>query len=253
MNPIALNPDKMKKRYYLSALMIVLMACDQTQPAADSGFSVRLITLDPGHFHAALVQKTMYPEVDSVVHVYAPAGSDLDLHLGRIKGYNTRAQDPTHWTEEVYTGEDYLQNAIGKKVMWWCWQVITRRRPSIFFNRSKPGTKMYWPINPWLSTTEIRDAQKAFETAKITNSCSTISRRNALRSNTILQRELSMMPDVFGTLQPGTRNRSGCFHGQPALLFGTNMCPEMCLPRPAWFMDVSQQGAGIVDNKYSPG
>ena len=24
----------------------------------------RLITLDPGHFHAALVQKSMYPDVD---------------------------------------------------------------------------------------------------------------------------------------------------------------------------------------------
>ena len=33
---------------------------------------VRLITVDPGHFHAALVQKSMYPGVDSNVQVYAP-------------------------------------------------------------------------------------------------------------------------------------------------------------------------------------
>ena len=36
----------------------------------------RLITLDPGHFHAALVQKEMYPGVSRRVAVYAPLGSD---------------------------------------------------------------------------------------------------------------------------------------------------------------------------------
>ena len=41
---------------------------------------VRLITLDPGHFHAALVQKEMYPGVAKQVHVYAPLG---DRTLGQ--------------------------------------------------------------------------------------------------------------------------------------------------------------------------
>ena len=35
---------------------------------------VRLMTLDPGHFHAALVQKEMYPGVAPRVDVYAPLG-----------------------------------------------------------------------------------------------------------------------------------------------------------------------------------
>ncbi|NLU22587.1 MAG: oxidoreductase, partial [Phycisphaerae bacterium] len=33
--------------------------------------TVRIMTLDPGHYHAALVQKEMYDQVDPVVHVYA--------------------------------------------------------------------------------------------------------------------------------------------------------------------------------------
>lgn len=33
---------------------------------------VRIMTLDPGHFHAALVQKKMYEQVDPTVYVYAP-------------------------------------------------------------------------------------------------------------------------------------------------------------------------------------
>src|SRR3954468_19822595 len=80
--------------------------------------SVRLITLDPGHFHASLVQKTMYPDVDPVVHVYAPGGEyadDLAEHLKRIDGFNKRATDPTKWNEVVYSGPDYLEKMLAEK------------------------------------------------------------------------------------------------------------------------------------------
>ena len=77
---------------------------------------VRLITLDPGHFHAALVQKTMYPGVDSTVHVYAPDGNDLKLHMDRVDGYNASKDNPTHWRENVYTGDDYFETMLKEKV-----------------------------------------------------------------------------------------------------------------------------------------
>ena len=71
------------------------MTNDNTKPA-----SFRLITLDPGHFHAALVQKFMYADVDPLVHVYAPGNDDLAEHLKRIERFNTRADQPTHWQEK---------------------------------------------------------------------------------------------------------------------------------------------------------
>jgi len=77
--------------------------------------NVKLITLDPGHFHAALVQKTMYPQVDPNVYVYAEKGNDLQLHLDRIKGYNTRADQPTKWNEVVYEGKDFFQKMISER------------------------------------------------------------------------------------------------------------------------------------------
>src|SRR5687768_3194543 len=76
---------------------------------------VKLITIDPGHFHAALIQKTLYPDVDSVVHVYAPQGNDLDLHLSRVRAYNNRIDSPTNWNEIIYTGPDFLDRAIKEK------------------------------------------------------------------------------------------------------------------------------------------
>src|SRR4029077_459492 len=76
---------------------------------------IRFITLNPGHFHAALVQKEMYENVDPKVHVYAPLGPDLIAHLGRIAGFNTRAQQPTHWEPELHACPDYLQRMTAEK------------------------------------------------------------------------------------------------------------------------------------------
>ena len=109
----------MTSKYVLAMAMIWMVSCNpSTKETKDNNGMVQLITLDPGHFHAALVQKSMYAGVDSVVHVYAPAdaqGSDLQLHLGRINAYNARAESPTHWKEEVYTGNDYFDKMLADK------------------------------------------------------------------------------------------------------------------------------------------
>lgn len=58
---------------------MIVMSCDKKPAAVEEqrgdAKKVHLVTIDPGHFHAALVQKTMYADVDSVVHVYAPQGT----------------------------------------------------------------------------------------------------------------------------------------------------------------------------------
>jgi hypothetical protein len=77
--------------------------------------TIRLITLDPGHFHAALVQKTMYSNISPVVYVYAPKGPDVQSHLDKINAYNNRADNPTHWHEKVYLGDDFLARMVAEK------------------------------------------------------------------------------------------------------------------------------------------
>ncbi len=90
-------------------LPFLLTGCQPSPKTENKLKPFQIITLDPGHFHAALVQKSMYPDVDSVVHVYAPEGADMKLHLGRIDGFNNRPENPTHWKEEVYTGSDFFE------------------------------------------------------------------------------------------------------------------------------------------------
>ena len=68
--------------------------------------------VDPGHFHAALVQNRTYPEVAREVKVFAPDGAELDAHLKLIGSFNTRGDSPTSWKEVVFRGGDYLEAFI---------------------------------------------------------------------------------------------------------------------------------------------
>jgi len=73
------------------------------------------MTLDPGHFHAGLVQKEMYPGASRTVHVYAPLGTDLTEHLNRIAAFNTRKENPTSWELEVHACTDFLERMLREK------------------------------------------------------------------------------------------------------------------------------------------
>ncbi|RYF87163.1 MAG: hypothetical protein EOO00_12650 [Chitinophagaceae bacterium] len=116
----------MKIATYLSVMVMVsvMTGCggeEKEKPVSGNGevkdeAAVRLITLDPGHFHAALVQKTMYPGIDSQVYVYAPGGAELDAHMSLINSYKERSENPATWKEVVYTGNDFFNKMIaGKK------------------------------------------------------------------------------------------------------------------------------------------
>src|SRR6476660_9612286 len=69
---------------------------------------IHLVVVDPGHFHATLVQQEMYPGLSPRVRVYAPLGADLVDYLGRIARYNARPQAPTDWRLEVHADPDFL-------------------------------------------------------------------------------------------------------------------------------------------------
>ena len=68
----------------------------------------RLILIDPGHFHAALVQKEMYEGLSPEAHVYAPLGPELIDYLGRIARFNAQAEMPTAWQLRVEAAPDFL-------------------------------------------------------------------------------------------------------------------------------------------------
>ena len=99
-------------RKWAAAVMAAAASTFAGSASAAKEDTVHLITVDPGHFHAALVQKFMLPGVDPAVQVFAPASDDLDQHLKRVESFNSRAENPTHWTEKVYADDDYLRQAL---------------------------------------------------------------------------------------------------------------------------------------------
>ena len=47
--------------------------------------------------------------------MYMPRWKRFKIPLDRINGYNTRSENPTHWQEEVYTGNDFFEKMIAEK------------------------------------------------------------------------------------------------------------------------------------------
>jgi len=63
--------------------------------------------------------------------------------------------------------------------------------------------------------------------------------------STMLQRELSLIPEIFGTLEKGTPDNPAVT--KESIHHFYKFVSGNPLKRPAWFMDVSQEGEGIVD------
>jgi len=212
-------------------------------PATDA---VRLITLDPGHFHAGLVQKFMYPEVSPIVHVYAPAGPDLDQHLKRIESFNTRADQPTHWEEKVYTGSDYLKRMLKDRAGNVVVLAGNNARKTEYINLSVSAGFNVLADKPMAITpANFNLLRKVFDRAAARKVLLYDIMTERFEIASILQRELARMPEVFGTLQTGTPE-------QPAVAMESvhHFFKEVAgkpLIRPAWFYDTRQQGESIPD------
>src|SRR5258706_14255291 len=184
--------------------LLVLISCNNDKMKNEVK-PVRLVTLDHGHFHAALVQKIMYDDVDSVVQVYAPAGPDVQLHLGRINAYNSRAEQPTHWKEEVYTGNDFFEKMIAEKKGNVVVLAGNNQKKTEYILKSLQNGFNVLADKPMAINSEgFELLKKAFETAKSKNLVLYDIMTERFEITTILQRELSMIPEVFGSLEKGT-------------------------------------------------
>lgn len=225
-------------------VLSLTLAGSVTSPAEEA--SVRLMTLDPGHFHAALIQKEMYPGVDPTVHVFAPVGPDLLLHLGRVTAFNTRAERPTSWRLEVHAGPDFearmLRERPGNVVV-----LSGRNRGKIdrILGSVEAGLNVL-ADKPWLI--DAADFPKlervlALASEKRLVAYDVMTERSEI--TTILQGELARDPELAGTIGPGSLERPAIelesVHHILKLVAGA---PNL---RPAWFFDTAEQGEALAD------
>lgn len=225
-------------------LLSLFSACTVCRPQAKK--AVRLLTLDPGHFHAALVQKTMYGDVDPVVHVYAPAGPDLQAHLDRINAYNSRKEGPTHWKENVYTGADFFEKMIaGKKGNVVVLSGNNQKKAEYILRALQGGFNVLADKPMAIDEKGFEQLKEAFATAEKNKLILYDIMTERFEITSVLMRELSMMPGVFGVLQRGTAIDPAVV--KESVHYFYKYVSGAVLTRPQWFFDVSQQGPGIAD------
>jgi predicted dehydrogenase len=235
---------------FLSLFVTVLPVVAQnlkTRPKGkESMKEVRLITLDPGHFHAALVQKIMYPGVAPLVHIYAPVGVDLIEHLKRIDLYNSRAENPTRWDLKVYKGDDFFNKMLAEKPGNVVVLAGNNQKKIDYINASLSAGLNVLSDKPMaIDTAGFEKLKKAFKTAEQKGVLLYDIMTERYEITTMLQKALVNNRAIFGELQKGTEKDPAVTKESVHHLF--KYVSGKPLVRPAWFFDTKQQGEGIVD------
>jgi predicted dehydrogenase len=207
---------------------------------------IKLMMLDPGHFHAPLVQKNMYSQVAPQVHVYAPPGPELKDYLDRIEGYNHRPDSPTRWEETVYSGEDYLNKMLQDKPGNVVVLAGNNRRKTEYIKKCvEAGLHVFSDKPMCINPQGFEMLRAAFNEAKRQGVLLYDIMTERFEITTLLQKELMHVPEVFGQLQAGSLDHPAITKESVHHFF--KIVSGKPVQRPAWFVDVEQQGEGIVD------
>jgi len=211
---------------------------------------MRLIIVDPGHFHAALLQKNMNPALDRRVSVYAPLGPDVLDYLGRISLFNSRKDDPTNWELDVHLNRDAMELMLRDS------QARTRDSIVVLAGRNRAkidrivaaidGGLNVLADKPWIiSSRDLPKLESALRLAaeKRVAAYDIMTERYEVTSE--LQRAFVNDPDVFGTLEHGSSSDPGIrAHSIHHIMKNVAGMP---LKRPSWFFDIEEYGEGLAD------
>ncbi|MBZ5586533.1 MAG: oxidoreductase [Acidobacteriia bacterium] len=212
----------------------------------NSSADVRLITLDPAHFHAALAQKQMLPGICRRVAIYSPLGPDLYEHLKRIERFNTRTENPTAWELDVHCAPDPVERMRAERPG----NVVVlagRNHDKI----GKIAASLDAGLNvladkPWIiHARDLPALQSALETADRKGLAAYDMMTERYEITTLLQKELVNAPEVFGEPLAGSDGEPGVFMESVHHIMKTVAgVPGL---RPAFFFDILQQGESLPD------
>ncbi|MFC2087523.1 putative oxidoreductase C-terminal domain-containing protein [Bacteroidota bacterium] len=209
-------------------------------------YEIRIMTLDPGHFHAALVQKTMYPQVSSDAFVYAPEGEDVELHMNRINAFNSRHENPTNWNVTLYTGDDFFKRMLEEKPG----NVVVlsgnnAKKTEYILKAVQNGINVL-SDKPMVITPETFPIlEQAFEEADKRGVLLYDIMTERYEITTMLQKKLAHVTGIFGELKKGSIEEPAVTKESVHHFF--KYVSGKPLIRPPWYFDVEQQGEGIVD------
>jgi predicted dehydrogenase len=207
---------------------------------------VQLVTLAPGHFHAALVQKQALAGVDSHCHVYAPLDADLTAHLGHLARFNSRLENPTAWTVDIHAGPDWLDRFLaerpGNAVV-----IAGRNRPKIdLILAAVSAGYCVLADKPWIvEGADFPKLERVFAEADRKGVFTWDIMTERFEETNQLQRALSHNPEVFGEPIRGTAEEPTL--ELESVHFLVKDVAGAALRRPAWWFDPAVAGEAMAD------
>ena len=188
----------------------------------------------------------MYPQVDPVVSIYAPAGDDLAEHRKRISGYNGRTENPTHWEETVYSEPDFFAKMLRDKPGNLVVLAGNNRRKTEYIQAAvEAGLNVFADKPMAIDPADFVRLEQAFVAARKQGVLLYDIMTERSEITTVLQKEFSRLPAVFGKLTAGTPDQHAVTKESVHHFF--KFVSGSALKRPPWAFDVTQQGEGIVD------
>src|SRR5690606_17241451 len=147
---------------------------------------------------------------------------------------------------QVYTGDDFFQKMIDEKKG----NVVVmagnnQKKTEYIFKTVDAGMNVLADKPMAIDGEGFELLKRAFATAAEKKVFLYDIMTERFEINTMLQREFSQMPSVFGELEKGTPDKPAVT--KESVHYFYKFVSGNILQRPSWFMDVSQQGEGIVD------
>lgn len=235
-----------KVLYCIISLSLIFQSCSQVPKEAGEIEKLKLISLDPGHFHAALIQKSKLESIDSNVYVYAPEGQEVEAYSSLIESYNSREDHPTSWNQHVYLGNDYLERMLEEKPGEIVVLAGNNLKKSDYISQSiQAGLHVLSDKPMAISMEDFKSLEQSFKAAEENGVLLYDIMTERYNIYSILQRELIHNKDIFGEFQSGSLEN-------PAVIKSSvhHFYKEVSgspLRRPAWYYDVRQEGEGLVD------
>ena len=237
------------KIFFIIIIVSIFSAChsgNKTSQFEGKAGEVKLMILDPGHFHADLLLKKHNNRINQEVFVYAPKGIGLNQHIDRVQSFNTRAEDPTNWNPVVYDSDDFMQqmlrNPSGNVVVL---AGNNQKKTDYIFQSVSSGIHVLAdkPLAITPDNFELLQQSIALAKKKQVMIYDMMTERFAILN--IIQRAIMSNELLFGKLETGS-TENPAVKLESVHHFYKDVAGKPLI-RPAWYYDVNQQGEGLVD------
>lgn len=209
-------------------------------------FQARLMVLDPGHFHAALVFKNAYKTVSPYTDVFAPEGPELQDFMNKLSSYNKRNESPTAWKIREHVSANFLDSMLYKKPGNIMVVAGKNSKKSSYINKAvNAGIHVFADKPMIINPKGFELLKQTLDLAKEKDVLVYDIMTERFEITTIMQKLLSQVPFLFGELIDGSIEEPAI--SKESVHHFSKVVSGQPLVRPPWFFNIREEGDGLVD------